>query len=343
LAKSEQKRLIGLDMGSSSVKLVELSSNGESYELERLALVPLGTGDSREATKRAVSMILESETVQCRRAATSVSGAQVAVRVLRFPHLSREEIEGAVRYEGGQVIGFDIDDAYVDYTVLDAHEADDDGGSGRTDVLFVAAGKGEVEWRADMLSRSGLEPVFMGVDMLVLLDAVLLQPDVGKTVSVLHVGACSTGIGVTQGGAIPFVRDIEMGGNAFTKVISESAGISFGEAETAKVTGESWCDETDRAVKEVIGHLVGEIHRSMVYYQTRSHGAKVEKVMLCGGSSRLRGLKPMIEESLDIPVDFWSPIDEVKVDGGRFDLPSVGQLSPFVALATALAMRSEVA
>jgi type IV pilus assembly protein PilM len=341
--KSEQKRVIGLDMGSSSIKLVELSSNAGCFELERLALVPLGQGELQDAVARALAMILGSESVQCKRVATSISGANVAVRVLRFPKLARGEIEGAVWYEGGQVIAFDIKDAYVDYSVLCEQEADEDGEKGRTDVLFVAANRQEVDWRTRLLRDSGLEPRFVGVDMLVLLDAALMEPGDEQTVAVLHVGASSTGIGVTQGGSTPFVRDLEIGGNAFTDVISESLGVPFSEAETTKVTGASWTDETERAVKDVANRLVGEIHRSMVYYQTRSHGARVEKVLLCGGSSRLRGLRPLVEESLGVPVEPWSPMRGVHVDGARFDLPSVEQLSPFVALATALAMRSEVA
>lgn len=341
--KSEQKRLIGLDLGSSSVKLVELSKNGASYELERLALVPVGQGESRLVTRHALSMILESESVQNRRVATSVSGPQVAVRVLRFPHLAREEVEGAVWYEGGQVIAFDINDAYVDYSVLNDEEADEGEGSGKTDVLFVAAGKSEIDWRTNMLADTGLEPRFVGVDMLVLLEAALTEHDEPQTVAVLHIGASRTGVGIAQRGSIPFVRDIDIGGNAYTQVMAEALNVPIPEAETIKVTGTSWTPEAEIAAADVTNQLVGEIRRSLAYYQTRSHGAKVEKVFLCGGSARLFGLTTAVENALGISVEPWSPMGKVQVDGGRFDLPSVKQLSPFVALATALAMRPEVA
>ncbi len=332
-----------MDLGTSSVKLVELTQSGGEYELERLALVPMGHGEQPTSAARAVSMILESETVQNKRVATSVSGSNVAVRVLRFPQLGKAEIEGAVWYEGSQVIAFDIKDAYVDYSVLSTEEAKGEGDNGRTDVLFVAANKPEVDWRTDLLSKAGLEPRFVGVDMLVLLDAALMEPDVPQTVAVLHVGASSTGIGVTQGGATPFARDLEIGGNAFTQVISETLEVPISEAETTKVTRVGWTPEVESAVEDVTRRLVGEVHRSMMYYQTRSHGAKVDRIYLCGGSSRLCGLREAVEESLEIPVVPWSPMCRVHVDGGRFDLPSVEQLSPFVALATALAMRTEVA
>lgn len=343
MMSSEQKRLIGLDLGTSAVKLVELSHSGGAFELERLALVPVGQGEHQSTAAHALSMILESESVQNKRVATSVSGPQVAVRVLRFPELSRAEIQGAVWYEGSQVIAFDINDAYVDYSVLGIEEAKAEGETGRTDVLFVAANRTEIDWRTTMLVKSGLEPRFVGVDMLVLLDAALAEPDTPQTIAVLHVGAASTGVGVSHGGATPLVRDLEIGGNAFTRVISETLDVPVSEAETIKVTGVGWTPDVEAAVEDVTRRLVGEIHRSMVYYQTRSHGTRVEQIFLCGGSSRLCGLREAVEDSLGIPVVPWSPMGRVSVDGGRFDLPSVEQLSPFVALATALAMRTEVA
>ena len=343
MIRTDGQGLIGLDLGTSSVKLVELSRSGDNYELERLALVPVSPGDHREAVRRALSMVLESESVASRRVATSVSGPHVAVRVLRFPELSGKEIEGAVWYEGGQVIAFGIDDSYVDYSVLETVKAASEEDSGRTDVLFVAACKTEVDWRADMLRESGLEPRFVGVDMLVLMDAALKEPDTPATLAVLNVGAVGTGIGITQGGGTPFVRDLEMGGNVFTEVIADQMGISPTEAETTKVGGVGWTPETQAAVDSVIRRLVAEVTRSMVYYQTRKHGAKVERILLCGGGSRLHGLRESLEQSLDTPVRQWSPMSQVHVDASRFDVPSVEQLSPFVALASALAMRTEVA
>ena len=82
-----------------------------------------------------------------------------------------------------------------------------------------------------------------------------------------------------------------------------------------------------------------ELKRSLVYYQTREHGSDIEKIFVCGGTSRLPGLTSVASDALGIPVEHWSPIHDVQVDGSRFDLPSVEQLGPFVSLATALAMQ----
>jgi type IV pilus assembly protein PilM len=193
-----------------------------------------------------------------------------------------------------------------------------------------------------MIKSSGLDPRLVGVDMLVLLEALLIREDLPETVAVVDVGAQSTGIGITQGGDRPFVRDLDIAGNTYTEAISTELGIPLKEAETAKVAESRRSSAVERIIQGVTGHLVGELKRSLVYYQTRGHGSNIEKVFLCGGSSRVPGLAETVEDALGMPVELWSPINDVRVDGARFDLPSVEQLAPIVALAAALAMKKEV-
>jgi type IV pilus assembly protein PilM len=334
----EQNRLAGLDIGSSSVKLVELSGAAPELELERIALASIIDDDPDSTCERAVSVILESNTLESTRVATSVSGPNVAVRDLRFPKMAPDEVAGAVRYEGSQVIAFDIDDCYVDYSVLDP----EDQGADTIDVLFVAAGKTAVDSKTRIIEAAGLEPRFVGVDMLVLLEALLKRDGLPETVALLDIGSTCTGIGITRAGARPFVRDLDIAGHTYTEAISEELGIPLQEAETAKVADSRRSSAVERIIQGVTGQLVGELKRSLVYYQTRGHGAKIERIFLCGGSSRVPGLGETVEDALGIPVEIWSPIDDVRIDGARFDLPSVEQLAPIVALAAALAMKEDV-
>jgi type IV pilus assembly protein PilM len=338
LFKLDQRRLTGLDIGSSSVKLVEFSGVAPHLELERIALASIVEDDPDSTCERAISMILDSNTLECRRVATSVSGPTVAVRSLRFPNMAPDEIAGAVRYEGSQVIAFDIDDCYVDYSIL----ASEDGNADTMDVLFVAAGKKMVDSKTRMIEAAGLEPRFVGVDMLVLLEALLRRRDLPETVALVDVGSTCTGIGITRGGDQPFVRDLDIAGHTYTEAISAELGIPIQEAETAKVAESRRSSAVERIIQGVTGQLVGELKRSLVYYQTRGHGSKIEKILLCGGSARVPGLLETVKDALGMPVELWSPISDVKVDGGRFDLPSVEQLAPIVALAAALAMKEDV-
>lgn len=332
----EQTRPVGLDIGTTAVKLIELSGNEPPYELETIALVSLtDIEDYAASCARAVSMILESNTIGSQRAATSVCGSNVAVRDLRFPKLDTKEIEGAVWYEGSQVIAFDINDAYVDYTVIGESASE----SSKMEVLFVAALKPEVDAKTRIIEASGLAPRLVGVDVLVLLDALMLRTDIPETVALIDIGAKSTGIGIARAGSPPFVRDLDIAGNAYTQAIAEELNITLAEAETAKISESGRRSEVQHVVERVNDRLVRELKRSLVYYQTREHGSEVQKMFVCGGTSRLPGLTSTASEALGIPVEHWSPIHDVKVDGSRFDLPSVEQLGPFVSLATALAMQ----
>ena len=332
----EQTRPVGLDIGATAVKLIELSGSAPPYELETIALVSLTDVDEHAvACARAVSLILESNSIGTEHVATSVCGSNVAVRDLHFPKLDAKEVQGAVWYEGSQVIAFDINDAYVDYTAMD----DTRDKSAKMEVLFVAALKPEVDAKTRIIEAAGLEPRLVGVDMLVLLDALMLKNDIPETVALLDIGARSTGIGIARAGSPPFVRDLEIAGDAYTNAIAEELDVSFSEAETAKIAEAGRKSEVQRVVERVTDRLVRELKRSLVYYQTREHGSNIEKIYVCGGSSRLPGLTSAASEALGVPVEHWSPIHDVKVDGSRFDVPSVEQLGPFVSLATALAMQ----
>jgi type IV pilus assembly protein PilM len=331
-------RLTGLDIGSASVKLVEFSGTAPALELERIAIASIVGDDPASTREQAIAAILDANTLDSRRIATSVSGPNVAVRDLRFPKMAPEEIQGAVRYEGSQVIAFDIDGCYVDYSILEP----EDEGADTMDVLFVAAGKAVVDSKTRMIEAAGLEPRLVGVDMLVLLEALLTRPDLPETVALLDIGSKCTGIGITSSGARPFVRDLDIAGHTYTEAISKELGLALQEAETAKVAESRRSSAVERIIQGVTGQLVGELKRSLVYYQTRGHGAKIEKIFVCGGSSRVPGLAQTIDDALGIPVELWSPINDARVDGGRFDLPSVEQLAPIVALAAALALKEDV-
>lgn len=332
----EQIRPVGLDIGTTAVKVIELSGSAPDYELETIALVSLtDIDDHAAASARAVSMILESNTLGTEHVATSVCGSNVAVRDLRFPKLDPKEIEGAVWYEGSQVIAFDINDAYVDYAIMGESKSE----SSKMEVLFVAALKPEVDAKTRVAEATGLKPRLVGVDMLVLLDALMMKSDIPETVALLDIGAKGTGIGIARAGSTPFVRDLEIAGNAYTQAIAEELDISFAEAEKAKISEAGRKSEVQHVVDRVTERLVRELKRSLVYYQTREHGSDIEKIFVCGGTSRLPGLTSVASDALGIPVEHWSPIHDVQVDGSRFDLPSVEQLGPFVSLATALAMQ----
>lgn len=287
--------------------------------------------------QEAIASVLETAGVTTKRVATSVCGAHVAVRGFRFPKLTQSELHGAVWYEGSQVIPFDIHEAYVDYSIVSQGEADE----GRTDVLFVAASRPEVDARLSLLRSSGLEPRVVTVDALALLEAVLREPDLPETVAVLNIGATNSSMGITRGRSLPFVRDIDIAGNTYTQAVAHALGVTLAEAEQAKIVESARNPKVIYAIETVTRQLAAELSRSLMYYQTRDHGTKVDVIYLCGGCSQLPGLADAIAETTTTAVRPWSALGHMRIDESRLDRAAVNELSAFVSLAAALASKDE--
>ncbi|MFH1689121.1 MAG: type IV pilus assembly protein PilM [Candidatus Eisenbacteria bacterium] len=328
---------MGIDIGSTSVKLVELSGSPQSFTLENISVVAVPEEASASAYEWAVSLVLEGKDLSTSRVATSVSGRKVAVRGMRFPALAKAELDGALRYEGSQVIAFELHGSYLDHHVVESERTK----AGLMDVLFVAARKEAVDPKISVLEQVGLEPRVVGVDALVLLDALLLKEDLPDTCGVISIGASNTSIGIARERTVPFVRDIEIGGSNYTQAVANALSISLEDAEKVKVMEPERDMASARAIERVTRQLVGELSRSLMYYQTRGDGSQVGALYMCGGASAIPGLGDAISEAAGIEVHSWSPLDGVFVDDARFDAEAVRRLSSVSSLAAALAMQQD--
>jgi type IV pilus assembly protein PilM len=328
--------LVGVDIGSTSVKLVELSGSPQAFELENISVVAVPDDASSSAYGKAMALVLDGKDLVTNRTAISVSGRKVAVRGMRFPALGKAELDGALRYEGSQVIAFELHDSYLDHCVIES-----EGSSPLMDVLFVAARKETVDAKIAVLEAAGLEPRVVGVDALVLLDALLLEEELPETCGVIDVGALSTSIGIARKGTVPFVRDIEIGGNNYTQAIANALSVSLEDAEKAKIMEPERELACARAIEHVTRQLVGELSRSLMYYQSRPNSTQVDALFMCGGASIVPGLGDAISEMAGLQVVSWSPLDRVHVDDTRFDAEAVKKLAPISSLAAALAMEKD--
>ena len=336
--KTEQHRgLVGIDIGSTSVKLVELSGSPQAFELENISVVAVPEDASSATYEKAMSLVLDGKDLATNRVATSVSGRKVAVRGMRFPALGKTELDGALRYEGSQVIAFELHDSYLDHRVMESKTSESD----LMDVLFVAARKEAVNAKTAVLEGVGLEPRVVGVDALVLLDALLTDEGLPETCGVINIGASNTSIGIAREGTVPFVRDIEIGGNNYTQAIAAALSVSLDDAEKVKIMEPERELASARAIEHITRQLVGELSRSLMYYQTRGNGTHVDSLFMCGGTSAIPGLGDAISEMAGLQVVSWSPLDGVHVDDTRFDAEAVNRLASVSSLAAALAMKRD--
>ena len=227
--ESRYNSLVGLDIGSSSVKIVQLSGVAKIPRLERVAVVPLDPDvDSATATIKAIKEAVRQAELTTDKVTSSVAGPLVAVRHLQFPRLSQDELKGAIYWEGSQVIPFNIEDVYIDFQVVTSSK---DATTDNMEVLFVAASKQLIDDRFKLIQKSGLEPRVIDIDALAMLNCFQIGRDSEsdsihtdiQTTALLNIGARFTNLVVINGNSIPFTRDIMIAGNNFTTAIQKAA------------------------------------------------------------------------------------------------------------------------
>jgi len=341
------KNIIGLDIGSASIKAVQLreTSNGLRLEAAGIAQNPTAGLEGKETSKTGqmiadtIKNLIQENNIKGKNVVSSLSGPPVSIQYFEFPKLSPDELEGAVRLEAEQVMSSDIKDMDMDFQVLsNTSEAK------KIKVLFVAVPKRMTEERVEVIQQAGLNPIIVDVDSLALANCFLRMGEAldDKTLIILNVGAQLTNLGILRKGNMQLVRDISFGGNDITGTIAKERMISLEEAEHKKKTPSLWTEQNLEMIsllRRRATKLVNEINRSWGYYQTRTSVEKVNRILLMGGSSKLAPLVQFISECMDVPVQEWNPLEHLELHEKKFDPQFRQELGPALAVAIGLALR----
>src|ERR1700680_4251098 len=232
----KQKALIGLDIGSSSIKAVELKSTKQGYELVSFGLDPLaqdtvvdGAIMDAPLVAGAISNIFETQKFKPKSVATAVSGPSVIVKRVTLPMMTEEELYDRIQSEASQHIPFDIADVNLDYQLLESVDS-------QMDVLLVAVKKDKILNHTNVLAQAGKTPTVVDIDAFALQNCyeVNYDPDPGQTAALLNVGACVMNINIVRGGVPLFTRDVSVGGNQYTDALQKELDLSYEDAERLK-------------------------------------------------------------------------------------------------------------
>jgi type IV pilus assembly protein PilM len=352
LLKISQDEVVGLDIGSSVVKMVQLQKNNACYKVIAAGIADIEKGDDSDDsaievnTAGAIHKCLESIGVQTRLAVCSVCGPEVAVRYFRFPLLPAEEVGPAVLLEAGQVCPFNIDDSSVDYQLIPDGE---DNVSG----ILVAATNKLIERKRRLAEDASLSTVLVDVDGLALLNCfseyrkVSSEDEVGQTAAILNVGSCFTNLAIMAGtasdNALPFVRDIAYGGDDIVKHVAAEHNlpietvrkILFG-CETLEQPQSGLGDSLARACQR----LITDVAETLRYHTAQGKSAAVERVLVCGGFSLVEGFVELLDSRLPARASLWNPFDRMSCEDGRRWKDVLQKNGPAMAVAAGLAMRS---
>jgi type IV pilus assembly protein PilM len=339
--------LVGLDVGSHSVKVVELARAGGRLRIARSAVVPTPPGGLVEGAVGdpkvlgpAIRRAFDQAGIRNRRVNTALSGRAVVVREIRLPAMPDEELAQAVRFEAERYLPAGSKDAAVDFQVLERVQ---EGQTTRVDVLFVAARRELVDGFTSALQEAGVTPEVLEVTSFALMR--LFQEEAKEGAVVLaDLGADSSEILVVHKGRLRLARTIPVAGNSLTRAVAGLLGLEPSAAQAAKEekgvavsNPASLHDPTSAriadAIVPVLGDILTEVRRSVDYFYSRWAGESVRKVILTGGTARLQNIAALFADELNVPAEVGDTFRVVSADG----LDS--SLAPVLATATGLALR----
>ena len=342
---------VALDIGSSGVKLMELSQDPKSgrHRLVNFGMTRLppeaivdGAIMNAGAVVDAIRELVQKHRVKTKTVISSVSGHAVIIKRINLPTMSQEELEESIQWEAEQYIPFDINDVFLDVQVLPG-ETDD---PGQMDVLLVAVRKEMVNEHQSLIQQAGLQPAVIDVDSFALSNMFELNYDTAKeSVALVNIGASNVNIHVVRGGVSAFTRDVNQGGRQFTEEIQRTLNVSYEEAEALKVGGDEKDkhavvpEEIEKVLAGVGETLATEIHRSLDFYLSTSSDTQLARVYLSGGASRTPGLARAISNLTNLPTELVDPFRRIQIDERAFSPSFLADIGPQAAVVVGLALR----
>ena len=339
--------LVGLDIGSSAVKVVELKSAGKGYKVTGFgteALPPDSIVDGAiidgAAVADAIRRLFDAHHIKTKEVAASLSGNAVIVKKISLPIMSDAELAESIYWEAEQYIPFDIQDVNLDYQILDRGDAAS--GKGTMDVLLVAAKKEKIADYTGVIAQAGRTAVVVDVDAFALQNAyeVNYGIDPNAVVVLLNAGASATNINILQGDQSVFTRDISIGGNAYTEALQRELNLPFESADALKrglaVDGVTY-DDARPVLRAVTENVMLEIQKTFDFFKATATSDRIDRIVVSGGASRAEAFTEMLSERFEAPVEAFDPFKRIAFDAKKFG--SAADVAPTVAVAVGLALR----
>lgn len=338
------ERLLAVDVGAHSVKLMELDVAGERPQLlsvaERTFASEVFSGNAlsgRATVASTLQDVLTDLGQSTSMVATAVPGPSVFTKRTKLPRQPLKELHSTIQFEAGNVIPHNIDAVHLDYHILGLT------GKDQVEVLVVAVKNEVIDGFVDTLADAGLTPAVVDVDVFALQNAyeLLFPEDVEKTVALVNVGHRYSGVNICRNGMPLFTGDISSGGRAFTEGLAAALGIGLQEAEELKCKGVRGAanEEIAQAFGQQLDALAAEINRQLSFFWSAS-GAEggIDKICLSGGGARVDGLPEVLQEKTGIECVRFDPFERCEL-GEEVDAQDVRTLGPSMAVAFGLAVR----
>lgn len=354
--------IVGIDIGSSTIKAIELEQAGNGWRLANAAVQTTPPESCRDGVltnvfdvSQTLRRLLRSANIKSTSAVAAISGSQVIVRQCQFPKMTEAALRKSIRYEASKYISASMEDSIVEFEIMGDVE-----GTDQMNVMLVAAPREMVDSRVSVLEAAGLEPISLDIEAFALIRALIAGYAPGQfencTLALIDMGASHTDVNIISNGEFALTRNIPIAGTSFTNAIKTLTGFSQEDAERLKfemavhesldklnlqeVENKCW-----RVVQPLLDELLREIRRSVHYYQSQfPEGAEqgvVSKIVLSGGTARMPGMAAYVSGKLSVPTEIADVFAGSAINPGRFTGDFVDEHGAVLTIATGLALKEE--
>lgn len=339
------KKVIGIDIGSSSIKLAEMSFSPRGGILENFAVYPsplqaISNGEITDTllVAESIKAAFKENRFKNKNACVGLSGTAVIIKKISIPKVEPKKLKEQIKYEASQYLPFDISQVTLEHHLL-SFTSDPE----NIDVLVIAAQNEFILNYLGSINQAGLKCKILDVSSLALAN--VFEINYGKTaepVALFNFGSNITNFLVLFQGEVIFSRDIPVGGFHFTNEISKNMGVTFEEAETLKIqqsTSQEVPEETRTFMNMALDYVTEEIRNSIDFYTATAQGHLINRAYYTGGACLTAGLIDHLAEVLKMPFESFNPYSMIKSGNKKITSDYLQQISPFVSIACGLAMR----
>jgi len=340
------KSIIGLDIGSSYIKVVQLKDIKAGYELELFDMVPLPPEIIVEGSIidsfRLIDTLKElfrKSRIKIKDTIIGIAGhSSVIIKRISLPEMSEEELSESIKFEAEQYVPFSIEDVNLDFQILGPKEE-----AGQMDVILVAVKKDTINEYVNAVRESGLNPIIVDVNHFALENMYEINYEIesNKNVAIVNIGASTINMNILKGGISVFTRDSAVGSNLHTEALQREFNLTYENAERLKRGEpiENIPREDAFSIMELASEeIIDDINRSFEFYRSTELHEDINEVILSGGCALIKEFPRLFSEKVGIDTKIIEPFKNIKISK-KVDLVYMEEIAPIAAVATGLALR----
>ncbi|MGE5341511.1 MAG: type IV pilus assembly protein PilM [Candidatus Omnitrophota bacterium] len=355
LSLMKTRKIVGLDIGSFALKLIELKPRKKGketvYELVSLGYEPVpyqsiveGSIMDSTAVADAIQHVFNDSKTKCHSLSFGVSGSSVIVKRIEVQRLNPNEMHEHIIWEARPHIPFTPEEVNIDYEILETSDVPPD----RVAVILAATRKEKLNDYLNVISNANKTPEIVDLDSFAILNSVMINYEIyqNRCIAIINIGASITNVVIAKNGNPVFVRDIAFGGNQFTDLIQKELNLKYEKAESVK-KGRQVEGISPATVKPVINlifnELKSEIKKTLEFYRSNTSEGRIDNILLSGGTANLESIIDFFSQEFDIPVEIVNPFNNIEINEKKFGpdlIQIIKDMAPVFNVAVGLALRA---